>query len=385
MDKPYSILYVDDEQGNLNAFRNAFRRDYRVLLAQSAAEGLQILENEHVDLVLTDQRMPQMTGVEFLKSVIKRHPEPNRILVTAYSDFDAIESAINEASIFRYVKKPWDPEQFKRSIDQALELSEMRRRNQQLTRELQQKCDELAAAAHTLAESDQLKYDFLKIISHEIRTPLNGLKGATQLFRIQLAPQPNTDTATIFDVLETSTTRLEDFLLLAERITNLKARQYSLDCLPVDLAKLLQHALREVDAEIRSNRQTLVTELCDDNIIEADAQILSICLKELIHNASVHSQPDSTITIRTQRVEEDLSIEISDQGEGFPDPVLRNLFQIFVRDPQSQEQGLGLNLALTKLVMDLHGGQAEAYNNPHGGATVRLLLRHSEAAAAVRV
>ena len=106
--KKYSILYVDDEESNLIIFKDTFRRKFNVFTAISAKEGIKILDNNIIDLVLSDQRMPQMTGVEFLKYTLEKHPEPNRILITGYSDFDAIENAINNARIFQYIQKPWE-------------------------------------------------------------------------------------------------------------------------------------------------------------------------------------------------------------------------------------------------------------------------------------
>ena len=101
MENKFTILYVDDEESNLNIFKNTFRRDYNILVALSATDGLEILKKEHVDLILTDQRMPEMDGVEFLKQALSIYPDLNRILITAYSDFDALRNAINEAQIFQ--------------------------------------------------------------------------------------------------------------------------------------------------------------------------------------------------------------------------------------------------------------------------------------------
>ncbi|EDY81817.1 response regulator receiver domain protein [Verrucomicrobiia bacterium DG1235] len=378
MNNKFTVLYVDDERGNLNAFRNSFRREYNVLVAENAEEGLELIRNEEIDLVLSDQRMPGMSGVEFLKRVIETKPEPNRILVTAYSDFDAIQDAINEACIFKYVKKPWDTEQLRRTIDQALDVYDLRKKNEALNSELSEKNTELEAANHSLRESDQLKYDFLKIISHEMRTPLNGLKGATQLFKITTEREPSNTNKSLLSVLESSTSRLEQFLLLAERITNLKAKQYSLNLQYANIPSLIRDAAEQIAEELQRNQQEIEFDFNGEATLEVDAQILSICVREVLHNAAKHSPHGTKIIARTKSLENDLSIEIVDEGCGFPDGVLRNLFQIFIREDRGNDKSLGLNLALTKLVMDLHGGNVEACNNPDGGATVRLLLNQAK-------
>ena len=91
--KRYNILYVDDEENNLVVFKNAFFRDYNVHTALSAEEGLTILDQYLIHLIVTDQKMPGMTGVEFLEVVVKSHPETIRLILTAYSDFDFIMRA----------------------------------------------------------------------------------------------------------------------------------------------------------------------------------------------------------------------------------------------------------------------------------------------------
>lgn len=381
MPKQFTILYVDDERGNLNAFRNSFRRDYNILIAETGEEALRIFENETVDLVLSDQRMPGMSGVEFLQKVIELNPEPSRILVTAYSDIDAIQGAVNKANIFKYIKKPWDTGRLKQTIDQALDLYDLRQQNLALNVELAEKNEALKAANQSLGESDQLKYDFLKIISHEMRTPLNGLKGATQLFKIKADQSGSHEDKSLISVLETSTDRLEQFLLLAERITTLKAKQYALELRQTNIASLVQAAGDQLADDLKQRQQNIGYHFDSASTIEADPEILSICIRELIHNASSNSPLNSTISVRTLNQAESLTLEVSDQGKGFPEDVLRNLFQPFIRDDRGSDRGLGLNLALTKLVMDLHGGKVEASNNQHGGATVKLSLKRTQTAA----
>jgi len=90
----YSVLYVDDEESNLRIFKNTFHGDYKVLTAHSGNEGLRVLKEKDIDLIITDQRMPKMTGVQFLEKVIKKYPDPNRILLTAFSDYKVLQQAV---------------------------------------------------------------------------------------------------------------------------------------------------------------------------------------------------------------------------------------------------------------------------------------------------
>ena len=120
MTAKYNILYVDDEQQNLRAFRAMFRRFFNVYIAEGGSEALEIMKEQPVDLVLSDQRMPRMTGVELCENVMELYPEAVRIIVTGYSEMDPILNAIEEGKIRSYIKKPWKTEELKSVIESAL-------------------------------------------------------------------------------------------------------------------------------------------------------------------------------------------------------------------------------------------------------------------------
>jgi len=131
-----SILYVDDEINNLNSFKAAFRREFNVLLASSGTEGLDVLQNNVVHVIITDQRMPQMTGVDFLIEVLKKHTDPIRILLTGYTDINAVIDAVNKGHIYYYLNKPWDEQQLKIIIKNAYEIFRLREENKELITKL---------------------------------------------------------------------------------------------------------------------------------------------------------------------------------------------------------------------------------------------------------
>lgn len=142
MAKDFSILYVDDEPQNLVSFKATFRREYRVFTALGGQEGLDILRNEPVQLIITDQRMPGMTGVQFLEQTLTDYPDTIRMILTGFSDTEAIIDVINHARIFRYITKPWDEQELRMTIENARQLYELQQSNKNLLRELQHKVEE---------------------------------------------------------------------------------------------------------------------------------------------------------------------------------------------------------------------------------------------------
>ena len=120
--KNITILYVDDEINNLISFKAVFRIKYTILTAISGEDAKKILKNNTVTIIITDQRMPQMTGVEFLESILNEYPDPIRILLTGYTDMNAVVDAVNKGKIFHYLSKPWNEEELDMTITRAYEI-----------------------------------------------------------------------------------------------------------------------------------------------------------------------------------------------------------------------------------------------------------------------
>jgi DNA-binding NtrC family response regulator len=130
------VLYVDDEVNNLNSFKAAFRRYFNIYTAQSAKEGRKILESGEIGVIITDQRMPGETGIEFLESILPIYPDTIRILLTGFSDINAVMGAINRGQVYKYLVKPWQDDELKMYIQNALELYNLRKDNKDLAHKL---------------------------------------------------------------------------------------------------------------------------------------------------------------------------------------------------------------------------------------------------------
>jgi len=128
-----SILLVDDEANILGSLRRLLRREnYELLTATSAEEGLKILEQREVNLIISDQRMPGMQGVEFLKKAMELCPDTIRIILSGYTDVDTVTAAINEGRVYQFILKPWNDEELKITIKRALEQYELQMENKKL-------------------------------------------------------------------------------------------------------------------------------------------------------------------------------------------------------------------------------------------------------------
>lgn len=136
--KRIRILFVDDEEGNLKAFKSTFRRDMDVLLASSGPEALELLAKEEVHVIISDQRMPGMTGSQFLAVARERFPRAMRMLLTGYADMEAVVAAVNEGGIYSYATKPWDENDLRLRIQQAFEIQQLREDKDKLLQQYRQ-------------------------------------------------------------------------------------------------------------------------------------------------------------------------------------------------------------------------------------------------------
>lgn len=120
MTKKFNILYVDDEPDNLLAFRSVFRRFFNVFTATGGSEAIEVLKRQRIHLILSDQRMPKMTGVELLNRVSSSHPNIIRMIVTGYSEMQPILEAVRRGKVTHYITKPWKVEDLKVLLEDAL-------------------------------------------------------------------------------------------------------------------------------------------------------------------------------------------------------------------------------------------------------------------------
>lgn len=166
--KKIKVLYIDDEPNNLISFKASFRFDYNIFIANNTDEALvKLEENPDISIILSDQKMPGMTGVEFFEDIRTKYPNPIRILITGYSDIDSVINAINRGHVFRYIKKPWTDVDVQSAIDEAQKFYVT-------TSMLALKNDELQKAYDEL---DKFAYS----ATHDMRGPILSVLGIIDL------------------------------------------------------------------------------------------------------------------------------------------------------------------------------------------------------------
>ena len=180
----HTLLIVDDEVDVLESLRHQFHRTYRVLTATSGGQAVSLLNEHEVQLILSDQRMPGMSGDAFLSQARRLQPDAIRMLFTGYADIQAVINAVNEGHIFRYILKPWDTVELEGIIRQAAEQYDLLAERKRLIAELQAANAQLVQANEELARAGQLKTAFIEVASHEFNTPITLVLGLTELLKL---------------------------------------------------------------------------------------------------------------------------------------------------------------------------------------------------------
>lgn len=175
-----TLLLVDDEGSILNALKRTLRREgYRLLTANNPLEGMEILEREPVALVLSDHRMPEMTGAEFLQKVKGQFPDVVRIVLSGYAEASAIMDAINKGEIYRFIPKPWDDDELRLVIRQALEHAELQKENERLTEHVKKQNEQLTEFNQSLEKLVSERTAVLELAQEILEGLPDGVMGIT--------------------------------------------------------------------------------------------------------------------------------------------------------------------------------------------------------------
>ncbi|MBM4397365.1 MAG: response regulator [Deltaproteobacteria bacterium] len=180
----HTVLIVDDDAPNLAVLEAVLESEYRILPAGSGPEALELLAEAPVDVIVTDQRMPEMTGVELLERVRATHADVAGVVLTGFTDSPAIMSAINRAQVFRFLTKPWEAVEVQSAVEQATRHVYQRRAITALVGQLAARNDDLAAALHNLESAQQQVLHLERLgtmgrlasgVTHDLRNFLMGL------------------------------------------------------------------------------------------------------------------------------------------------------------------------------------------------------------------
>ncbi|MGC8824476.1 MAG: response regulator [Bacteroidales bacterium] len=380
------ILYVDDELENLQGFEFLLHRDFDVHVAASAREGLDILQKNTIKVVLTDQRMPEMTGIEFLEKAMTISPETIRIVVTAYSDSDTILQAINQGKAYHFITKPWNNNELRNIIRRAIETYNLRKDKLQLISHLQSLNAELLKAKERAEESDKLKTSFLANMSHEIRTPLNAIVGFSNLLIDENLKNPDLKKEFV-KIIEHSAGDLlniiEDILDTAQiesGIINIRENLVDINQLMVELLIMYQNHPQVKEKQLQV--EYIYPAASDKFDVYIDRLRLKQILTNLLSNA-VKFTDHGKIEFGYRQLEHAqnvLQFFVRDTGIGIPSDKFDFIFERFRKletDSDTLYRGNGLGLYISRKLAQYMGGDISLESEVGKGSTFYLTIPYS--------
>jgi two-component system sensor histidine kinase/response regulator len=349
----HTILCVDDEADNVDALERLFRTKYKVLKATSGADAIKILDKNRVTLIISDQRMPRMTGVEFLTKSLSTHPDAIRILLTGYADIEVVIEAINSGQIYRYVNKPWDPVDLVNTIDKAVERYELGQELMEKNRALQEALDEL----QTL---DQAKNQFMVLVNHELKTPLTTMLSFTDLLG---ETKLDVDQQRYLSRIRTAATRLQDMINDSLELVSAETKQTKLDLRSLSSKSVLSDKLlTEPILKIASDRHLEIRFDVENQNFIGDEKILKNVVRRLTHNAVKFATASSEVQVSGKTIAGGLyKISIENLGPAIDDRKIQNLFKPFTLNENTLNHsvGTGLGLSICNALLKLQDSKLE--------------------------
>ncbi len=373
------LMVVDDEQDNLRSLQDLFRRDYRVETFLRGRDALEKLDALSPQVVMSDQRMPGMSGVEFLGEVKRRKPEATRLLFTAYAELQTVIDAINEGSVFRYIAKPWNSDELTAIVRQAFEQNALLVERQRLVAELQESNEQLR-------EADRLKSAFIEVASHELNTPVAVILGLADLWALRLAGSEDASARGRVERMRAAGTRLAKTLERMFQLLHTDRIGEAISIEPTELEPLVRRTVEEVRPFLEGRRLEIVVEIAPDlGGAAVDPIKIGDILTNLIVNAVRFTPDGGSIRIRAEGVGPDaVRFAVRDTGIGIEAEALPHLFEPFftgydTRRHSSGElefgkRGIGLGLSLVRRFVELHGGQVEVQSREGEGSTFSIIL-----------
>lgn len=358
IEKPY-LLCLDDEPDNLDALERIFRKKYTVLKATTPEQAFSVLDNyPALSVIISDQRMPLITGVEFLEKSIVSHPDTIRILLTGYTDIESVIDAVNKGQIYRYLTKPWDPTDLMNTVEQAHEKYFLRN-------ELKEKNHALEKALFELQTLDKAKNQFMILINHELKTPLTTiLSFAALLKETLLSDEQKLFTDRIIKSSEKLKSIVEDVLLIVKGEVGL---------IPKKIDRISsEHFLKDIPQDITNslNAKTQTVRLSSDlDSIEVDPTLTKMAVFRALHNATKFGLPQSEISIRISKQNSGLPlISIENRGPAISETVIDKIMRPFMLDENIMNHSIGMGLGLTicQTLLKAQGGSLRVLNVESG-------------------
>lgn len=370
------VLVVDDEPGIrsgvsriLNRFRVTYPfmdedYTYHVIEAETGEEGMEIIDNEVPDIILLDNKLPGISGVEILEYIRKKDYDTVVAMITSYASLDVAVRATRDGAT-DFIPKPFTPQELKSSIENITKQQYLKR----ITREMKK-------------EGKKIRYQFLSVLSHELKSPLNAVEGYMNMMRDKQAGDNINDYTTM---IERSIQRLQEMRTLIMDLldfTKIRLEVKEDKVTDIDPVELVQQCVETINPLAIQKDLNINIVKKADVIISADREDINIIMNNLLSNAVKYNHEGGEVEVTVDSDGENAIITVRDTGIGISREDQELLFNDFVRIRNKKTRditGSGLGLSIVKKVADLYGGSIGVDSEPDKGSvfTLRIPVKRS--------
>lgn len=341
------VLYVDDVSTNLMLFKAAFDRDYEILLAESGAMALEILDEQPVNALVADYKMPGITGNELLSIVAVKYPDVMRFMITAYTDYSTLVEAINEGQLYGFFNKPYKIDEVRQAINRSLEVQDLKVRNSRMLRELEK-------ANEVMLGLDRAKTRFIAAITNDIRNPINRIVTAVHMIKDKVDSKEFTE---LLYLLDTSVRNLEGFSEAASHFIRLNEKGSQIEKRPVSLGEVIEVGILEKGDLLQQQDIHIQLNIADPDLeIAGEFDLVLAAFSSLLGYLVNHSQKGTEVKLALQSGESGKVIEIMPEGVELSENELNELRQV-ASGQVAYDDIFRLELALVSEIMKAHDGK----------------------------
>jgi two-component system, sensor histidine kinase and response regulator len=368
MEETPKVLFLDDEENILSSLRRLFiDDDLSVLTSASGPEALEMLKRNEVAVIVSDNIMPGMRGIEFLQEAKSISPNSVRIMLTGYAEIKAVMNAINKGEVYRFITKPWDDDELRNTINHSID----RYRITMLNEELREKKKELE-------HLNQQKSQLIGMVAHDLRNPLTVIMGLGDLLSLQLKDSLGEKQLAYLDRIKASSIYMVNLINNMLDVRMVESGKVNLDAQETDVLALVRECV-DLNNFLAESKNIFIRFAHKGSGFNAQIDRLRIeqAMNNVLSNAAKYSEPGSTIWVDVARIASQVVISVKDEGPGIPQEDLDRIFEPFMKGsakPTAGEKSTGLGLAIVKKVAEAHNGTIRVESQLGVGTTFHIAL-----------
>lgn len=365
------VLVVDDEPGIRSGIERILRNysvgfpfmdedfSFGVIEAETGEKALEIIEKELPDIILLDNKLPGIQGIEVLEEINKQKLDTAVMMITSYASLDIAVKATNFGA-YNFVPKPFTPQELKSAIDNIAKHLFLKR----MTKKMKQ-------------EGKQIRFQFLSVLSHELKSPLNAIEG---YLKIMEEKQVGSNIEDYQTMIERSLVRIKGMRHLIVDLldlTKLESGKKNREMKQVDVNELAQIAMHTVEPMAIQRNVKIHIDVDGSPKMNADPDEIEIILNNLLSNAVKYNKEGGAVNLSIKNGGPILMIKVEDTGIGISEEDKDKLFKEFIRIKTSETRditGSGLGLSITKRMVEQYGGAIEVASKPGLGSTFTVSL-----------